>query len=314
MPTEETPYNRNKFVVLCDFWDAYNTFELKQCTSVPEIDGIIRQQILSALHNTVKYFESIELAQLRSYSRRVLTDDCFIITLDGGVIFHKYDFSIEITRACTNVIDTLGPYIRAPRHFSPQLSHQFINLKSILQKSSKKKVFLCDDGIGTAGTITRILNGLNDIGINVDSIVTVTNPNRIETVCGCQVHTLYESSEEYNWLNERDLYWGLPRSGLSTCGDGENAFVGYGGIPYTINKQMVVSRIGLPPEKAEQFRLICISANIAFWKMLEKVHGRRLELRDCSRLHFLSKIYSKSEDVLKILSDSRYIDLMDKMR
>ena len=33
MKTEETPFNRKKFILLCDFWDAYKTFELKQPTS-----------------------------------------------------------------------------------------------------------------------------------------------------------------------------------------------------------------------------------------------------------------------------------------
>ncbi|KPA10340.1 hypothetical protein MHK_009443 [Candidatus Magnetomorum sp. HK-1] len=313
MASEETPHDRNKFVILCDFWDAYNTFELKQSTSVPEIDGVIRPQIFSALSNAVEHFEKIELSQLRSRSRRVFNDNQFIITLDGGVIFNKFDFSIEITRACTKISDARGPYIRMPRHLAPHLSQQLINLKTAFQNSLKNSVVLCDDGIGTAGTITRILNGLSDIGINVNFIVTVTNPNRIKNVCGCPIHTLYVSLEEYNWLNERDLYWGLPRSGLSTCGDGGNAFVGLGGIPYTINEQMVISRIGLSPSKAEQFRLICIGANMAFWKMLEKVHGRRLELRDCSRLHFFSKLYNKNDDVLNILTDSRRIDLLDKM-
>ncbi len=313
MKSEETPYDRSKFVVLCDFWDAYNTFELKQSTSVPEIDGIIRPQIFSALSNAVDNFEPIDLSQLRKQAQRLFTDNQFIITLDGGVIFNKYDFSIEITRACTKIIDARGPYIRMPRHLSPHLSQQLINLKSAFEKTPKGSVVLCDDGVGTAGTITRILEGLHDIGIIVNSIVTVTNPNQIEEVCGCKISTLYDSSEEYNWLNERDLYWGLPRSGLSTCGDGGNAFVGLGGIPYTINDQMVISRIGLSPTKAEQFRLICISANMAFWKMLEKVHGRSLELRDCSRLHFFSKIYKKNYDVLNILADSRRIDLLDKM-
>ncbi len=310
MITEETPFDRSKFVILCDFWDAYNTFELKQTTSVPEIDGVIRPQIFTALSNVVNNFESINLFQLRSKVKKIVTENQYVITLDGGVIFNKYDFSIEITRACTKITDArIGPYIRMPRHLSAHLSQQFINLQTDFQKSSKDSVILCDDGIGTAGTIKRILNGLDDVGIKVDSIVTVTNPNRINEVSGCHVNTLYDSPEEYNWLNERDLYWGLPRSGLSTCGD--TGFVGSGGIPYTINKQMVVSRIGLPPKKAEQFRLICISANVIFWKMLEKLHGRRLEVRDCSRLHFFSKLYGENGDVLQILNDCRRSDILN---
>lgn len=312
MKTEETPHNRAKFVLLCDFWDAYKTFELKQTTSIPEIDGTIRPQIITALKNAVNSFESIELAYLRSEVQRVLSDDAYIITLDGGVIFNRFDFSIEITRACTKIADAnIGPYVRMPRPSAAHLNQQFIDLKADFSKTNKKEVILCDDGIGTGGTVKRILNGLKEVQINVDSIFTITNPNNLSRLDGVSIRAFYTSHEEYNWLNERDMYWGLPRSGLSIGRD--LSFVGLGGIPYTINKKMVISRIGIAPDKAEDFREACIAANMTFWKLLEKFHGRKLEIRDCARLKFFSKIYSEDEEVVRILNDCRTIDILNSV-
>ena len=278
-------------------------------TSVPQIDGAIRPQVIKAFNAAIDNYESVDLTQLRYKVRRLIQNDEYIVTLDGGVIFSQYDFSIEITRACTKIDDAnVGPYIRMPRPLSAQLSQQFINVKANFQNAQKKRVVLCDDGIGTGGTIRRILNGLKDVGINVSNIVTVTNPTNILALEGVPIKTLYQSNVEYNWLNERDLYWGLPRSGLSTSVD--RSFVGLGGIPYTVNKKMVVSRIGIDPAKAEQFRQACITANITFWKLLEKFHGRKLEIRDCSRLGFFSKIYGNNGEVLKILNDCRQRDIL----
>lgn len=309
MIAEVTPYNRRRFILVSDFWEAYNTFELKQTTSIPEIDGTIRPQVKSALKNAVGDFESISPAQLRNKVRYTLPEDAYVITLEGGCVFSRYDYSIEITRACTQVKHAaVGPYIRVPRPLAAHLSQQFLNLKVDFEKSGKNYVVLCDDGIGTSSTIKRILSGLHDVGITVQKVVTITNPNNKSDINGIEVNTLYRSNEEYNWLNERDLYWGLPRSGLSTCFDG--SFVGLGGIPYTINKNMVISRIGIDPEKAEQFRQTCINANMTFWKILEKFHGRRLEIRDCGRLGFFSKMYDETEEVLNILHKCKSQDIL----
>ncbi len=298
---------------MCDFWDAYNTFELKQTTSITEINGTIRPQVVGALKSAVNSFESIDLMQLRSDAQSFLQDEAYIITLDGGIIFNKYDYSIEITRACTKIADAeLGPYIRLPRPLSAQLSQQFINIRSDFEKTRKNQVILSDDGIGTGGTIKRILSGLKNVDIKVNKIVTIANPCNIKEIDGVTTETIYTTYESYNWLNERDLYWGLPRSGLSIS-ENKN-FVGLGGIPYTINKKMVISRIGIDPKQAEQFRLACITANMNFWKMLEKFHGRRLTIKDCGRLNFFSKKYDDSSEVLSILDECRRTDILAKMR
>lgn len=306
---EITPSDRTNFVLLADFWEAYNTFELKQATSIPEINGTIRSTVRAALKNAVGSFESISPKSLRTRIDSSITENAYVVTLDGGCIFNNFDYSIEITRACTSIKHAhVGPYIRMPRPLAAQLSQQFLNLKANFEKSQKKFVVLCDDGIGTGSTIKRILKGMNDVGIMVDEIVAITNPNAIESLEGIPIKTIYSAGQDYNWLNERDLYWGLPRSGLSTCAN--NSFVGTGGIPYTINRDMVVSRIGISSDKAEVFRLACIDANMTFWKILEKFNGRRLEIRDCGRLSFFADKYGEAAEVINILNESKHNDIL----
>ncbi len=309
MATEQTPLDRKRFVLLCDFWDAYKNFELKQTTSVPEIDGAIRPQIHMALSSAVDNLELMDLSQLRTKVRTLIPINKFVVTLDGGVIFNQYDFSLEITRACTSISHAeIGPYVRMPRALSAHLSQQFLNLKAQYEKSSCDGVVVCDDGIGTGGTIKRILTGLRDVGIRVELVVTVTNPNDLDLLEGVPIKSLRTPGEPYNWLNERDLFWGLPRSGLSVSE--KFHFLGLGGFPYTINRDMVISRIGINPNKAEQFRQTCLTANITFWKLLERFHGRKLRLKDCARLSFLEERLGEDAEVINIISKSRTTDIL----
>jgi len=311
MATEQTPSDRGSFILLCDFWDAYKNFELKQTTSVPDIDGAIRPQIFAALAAAVDRLETIDLYQLRQKTRDLIPNDSFVVTLDGGIIFNRYDFGIEVTRACTRIGDAhLGPYIRVPRPLAAHLSQQFINLKAAYERSSKSEVVICDDGLGTGDTIKRILSGLKDIKIDVALILTVTNPNDLDEIYGVPVRSLRSAEEPYNWLNERDLYWGLPRSGLSISSS--RHFMGLGGIPYTVNNQMVTSRIGIAPDCAERFRQACINANVTFWKMLERFCGRPLTLKDCARLGFFTEIFGDSEEVINVLSIARTSNILDR--
>lgn len=308
--SEITPFNRTKFVLLLDFWEAYRNFDLKQATSVPELDGIIRRDMAQALRQAACNVEFLEIDNIRRSANELFDGTEYIITLEGGVVFSNFSFSLDITRACPDMDRaTTGPYLRVPRPLAPQLVQQVGNLKSHLSARSPRKIVLCDDGIGTGQTLKKMLNFLGQLNIKVDRIVTITNPDDIKTLEGIEVNTVFRSSEPYNWLNERDLFWGLPRSGLSIITDG--TFIGLGGIPYTISDGMVTSRIGIHPSRATEFRYACLNANISFWKLLERFHGRDLTIRDCPRLRFLTKVFDQNESILNLINLCRTKDILN---
>jgi hypothetical protein len=114
------------------------------------------------------------------------------------------------------------------------------------------------------------------------------NPRNVPAIGNVDVETLIPTTDTPLWLSERDLYWGLPRSGLSfSLSDEMNPVYG---IPYTISTAMVEERIGIMGDAATWFREQCIRSNIAFWELLEHFHNRELLIKDCQRLLKLQEI------------------------
>lgn len=312
MVSEVTPINESRFILLADFWDAYKNFELKQTTSIPEIDGKIRPEVIAALERAVGHLDVYTPDEIRPLIEPLIDPSSFLITLDGGVLWPSYDFSLEVTRACIGLEGvTTGQYIRMPRVSVGQLNQQCLNARHKYEFSGKSSVTVFDDGIGSGLTMERIIAGLNDADVEVKSIVTVTNPNSIKAISGVSVSSVnLGTSEGYIWLNERDLFWGLPRSGLSIAN--HDGFIGRGGLPYTINNKMVRTRIGIAPAKCEEFRQACLGANIYFWKLLEGFYKRKLILKDCARLAFLADEIPNCEDsdVVGFIGRARSEDLL----
>jgi hypothetical protein len=225
------------------------------------------------------------MEELRGQARRVVHKDEFVVTLDGGIVFPFADVRIEITRAADSIRNSAeGPYMRVARGMAPQLGQQATTLSNAYKASSKTSLVVCDDGIGTGGTLRRIIHLLAQFSITISRFITITNPENRTEIDGVPVTTVYPTSEGFIWLNERDLYWGLPRSGLSIYRP--NQFVAIGGVPYTLSVAMVKNRIGLSDESSPRFRQANLTLNKLFWQHLEKMHGRQLTLKDCSRLQF----------------------------
>jgi len=146
---------------------------------------------------------------------------------------------------------------------------------------------LCDDGIGTGTTIRNINTLLAQVGLVIDRIITVTNPQDLAEIEDIPVTTLYPAVKPFIWLNERDLYWGLPRSGLSI--HRPDQFVAIGGVPYTLSNEIAQNRIGLDPAVTPAFRSTNLTLNKRLWEGLAALHGRSLTLPDCSRLQFFGE-------------------------
>ena len=127
------------------------------------------------------------------------------------------------------------------------------------------------------------------------------NPRSVAAVENIDVETLLPFKESHLWLSERDLYWGLPRSGLSFAPSDEMKTSS--GIPYTFTEEMVHARIGLNGSVAPPFRKTCLMLNKDFWQLLEHYHNRSLFLHDCSRLDFLSALFPYPTRIVRCLED-----------
>lgn len=279
-------YAAGSFVLLGDFWDGYRLLEARHVSA----EVFIRDQIQVAMHKalmeTMPRLTVLSIEELRQQAHNAIEPDEFIVTLDGGILFPAADFRIEVTRAADSVQNSItGQYVRVARGLAPQLVQQTATLRNVFRKSSKRRLTLCDDGIGTGETIKRILSLLEQLDLKIQRIIAITNPRNLLEIDGIPVTTIHPMSEEFIWLNERDLYWGLPRSGLSIFH--ANRFVAVGGVPYTLSDLMVQKRIGLPSDAIPTFRQANLKLNKSFWAYLESLWGRSLTLKDCTRLQFL---------------------------
>jgi hypothetical protein len=160
---------------------------------------------------------------------------------------------------------------------------------------------LCDDGIGTGRSVRSILDIMSDLQLDVTRIYVLVNPACLTNVGGVEVTTLIDTPSDVLWLSERDLYWGLPRSGISLTP--MDICDTTWGVPYTADRELVETRIGLQGQAAVDFRTRCLALNRDFWALLEQHHNRHLFVDECPRLSFFA-------DQLG-LAGIRIVDLLD---
>ena len=272
------------FVLFRDFSAAYDVFPLK----VIDIDGTLRKEIVSPLVDSLAaHVPSLlikDLSDIQRLTKLRTPSNVYVVTLDGGTYFPHYDFSISVTRTALTVGTVAsGPYARVPRDGSPHLTTRGIQLERHYRTHGYgRPIVLCDDGIGTGQSLSRIVSILRSLSITIDRILVLVNPDQLPHIDRIDVASLYDDIHACLWLNERDLFWGLPRSGLSYAPS--DAFLAECGIPYTIDVKMVQERIGLARDIAESFRHDCLQANVKFWERLELHHSRPLTSADCPRL------------------------------
>ena len=94
-----------RFVLLRDFHHAYDLFPLKVIDTDGWIDIHVRSAIESALRDVCDDLITIELDDIRSKVEAAThASGHFIVTLDGGTYFDRFDFSFEITRTAFKIV------------------------------------------------------------------------------------------------------------------------------------------------------------------------------------------------------------------
>lgn len=310
---EETLTQGDSLILVADFWESFRVLEARHLSAHSFISTNVQEPMYDALRDAIPRVEVLEVDDLRGRAEQAIRPEEFVVTLDGRILFPRADARIEITRAAASINGSIaGPYRRVARGMAPQLRQQAMSVRTQYEAHAGRPIVLCDDGIGTGQTISIINGLLRDLGLQVARIITVTNPRKLETVQEIPVTTLHPTARDFIWLNERDLYWGLPRSGLSV--HRPDRFVAIGGVPYTLSVKMAQSRIGLPPNGVEQFRKQNLNLNLRMWAHLEELHGRRLTLKDCSRLQFFGDHLGNSDhSIVQLIEDAESGELLRRL-
>lgn len=299
------------FSLIRDFWPLYDTFSLRAREITLAIENL-RDSFITCLEQTVGKCDVLEIKDIWRETDSITDPNSLIVTLDGGILYRNPDFRIEITRACISIANSIkGPYLRLPRQFAPMLNQQALMLQEVFSRSGKQNIVLCDDGIGTGGTFRRIIQLCRQLELPVVSVVALTNPLGLTDIDGVPVRILDIQRGNGAWLNERDLFWGLPRSGLSISE--QSRFGTVGGVPYTACEEMAVERIGVPLNKARFFIETALKINHTFFLLHEQLYGRSINFPDVPRLAFFLEYNIPTEkpirEFLKQLRESRELRL-----
>lgn len=294
-----------RFLLLKDFFASYSDFEFRGDGISDRIEAEVLRPMRSALSGSASELIERDLEDIHASTRLVAKSNEFIVSMDGGVCFPHADARLDVTRTAFELAHVVrGPYIRRSRHGEPAFAEQGLRLRRRYEaEGHHRPVTLCDDGISTGRSLEHVLGFLSDLELEVRRIIVLANPNQITSVRSVPITTLYPNLDDYEWLNERDLFWGLPRSGVSIAP--RHGTVPTCGVPYTFDPLIAAARIGLGDEAAD-FCNTARELNIRLWEILDEHHGQPLRISDCTRLDFLSDYLPPDLDD-HVLAALRYV-------
>jgi hypothetical protein len=294
------------FDLLQDFWPSASQLEVAGVD--PDrldrklVDSHIRVPLTAELDAVAGSVAAYDFSWLRQKTARMVRDDEFCITLDHGVYFSQADFELDLSRTAPDLRHTGSENLaRLPRDIE-DLPTQLAHLRSDLSTSHKKHVVVADDGISTGTTLKMVISRCQDYDIDVRRAVVCCNNLYLSTVGSVKVQSIIRRSPGRPWLNERDLYWGLPRSGLTLAPRGYS-------IPFSVDVQFVRQRIGVQSH-AQEFRSACLRANIRLWELFEEQAEGPLFCRDCRPLGLIPDLLEQRSPRS---GDLRVIDLLHEL-
>jgi hypothetical protein len=294
------------FDLLQDFWPSLSELEVEGVDPARLdrglVDSHIRVPLTAELEAVAGPVDAYDFEWLRQKTAHAVKGDEFCITLDHGVYFSEADFELDLSRTAPDLRHTGSESLtRLPRDIQ-DLPTQLAHLRSDLSTSHKRHVVVADDGISTGKTLRMVIERCQDYDIDVRRAVVCCNNLHLPTVGPVKVHSIVRQSPGRPWLNERDLYWGLPRSGLTLAPRGY-------GIPFSVDAHFVRQRIGVQ-NHAEEFRVACLRANIRLWELFEEQANRRLYCRDCPPLRLIPNLL---EHRSLRLGEPRVVDLLEEL-
>lgn len=297
------------FDLLRDFWISISALDVRDVDIAAFgerehrlIEDAVRIPMLRALEVAAgKPVALYEVPWLRTAAVNALKADEFCITLDHGVYFNAAQYEFDLTRSATDPRLTGSQnFVRRPRRKDNSVETQLRQIRgAFINDRKKKRIVVADDGIATGQTIELVIAECHGVNLRVDRIVVCCNNTGRDSVSRIPIRSLVPCTRSRPWLNERDLFWGLPRSGLSFAPPALTADV-YG-IPFSFDTRLVQQRIGIE-DGEEQFWRTSLQINRVLWQILEKHAGRELQCEDCAPLRFIPEVLGlRHERIVTVL-------------
>lgn len=289
--------------LLLDFWDSFSGLEIvgAQPAKVDPraIEDSVREPMFEALRAAAGPLAQYELGRLREQASEHKTYGEFWVTLDHKVYFQEADYELDQTRTADD-FTRLGTKSlrRRPRADTDDLQMQVARLAVAFGEGHATTVVVADDGIGSGHTMSRVVEACIARDLPLTRVVVCCNNTDHRDFHGVPVESIVKHNPNRAWLNERDLYWGLPRSGIPL------ASMPGTGIPFSIDPLRVTQRIEVE-DHVDAFRSSCLLANAELWRQLERTAGRVLTCEDSPLLRFVP-------DVLRLRKES-VVELLERL-
>lgn len=256
----------------------------------------------AALRSTV-VLETHELGNIRSLLKPQNATDEFVITLDNGTYFSKFDYDFSMTRAhmkLHTIYDSTS--IRIAREGYGAFWSQVAALRSKFENTEQARVIICDDGIDSGKSLRELIECLKEQGILIREIRTYLNTHGISEIENVPVVSTHTDTN-FIWSHERDLFWGTPGGGVSVANSKNHNVIR--GVPYTISNQLLRHRMGISGD-VTQLRNSILDVNLEFWHLLSDAASRPIRLRDIPRLEWLTTLdrgFNQSTNILEVIGD-----------
>lgn len=294
------------FDLLQDFWVSMEDLDVSgvdvRLIDRELVDKEIRARLTSDLDAVEGPVAPYDYTWLRQKASAAIRPDEYCITLDHQVYFVDADFALDLSRTAPNMHRTGSQHLtRRPRDMT-DLPAQLAALSSRLATSRTSRVVVADDGLSTGQTLSTVISRCKDYGIDVRrAIVCCNNTELTQLKNSVKVSAIIKRNVGRPWLNERDLYWGLPRSGLTLAPLTKRGRA-YS-IPFSVNAKLVQQRICVEDD-VDEFRLSCLRATKSLWSIFEDVAGHPLTCEDCPPLRFIPDIVGdRHRRVIDLLTD-----------
>jgi hypothetical protein len=286
--------------LLLDFWDSFSNLEITGAQPAKidprAIEAHVREPMFEALRAAAGPLAQYDLGRLREQASGLGAHGEFWVTLDHKVYFRSADYELDQTRTADDYT-RLGTRSlrRRPRADTDDLQTQVARLAVAFRESGATMVVVADDGICSGHTMSRVVEACAARELPLTRVVVCCNNTDHRDFHGVPVESIVKHTPNRAWLNERDLYWGLPRSGIPL------ATMPGSGIPFSIDPLRVTQRIEVE-DQVEAFRSSCLRANAELWRQLEHTAGRVLTCEDSPLLRFVPDVLGlRKESVVALL-------------
>lgn len=298
--------NEKTYFLTCDLESTTDKLDLWIDVSKLDLKSIrsntinLLEDCIWAPVNMMTYEDILEFFKINLDSKKD-----FIISLDNEIYVKNADFYYDSTRTYSKE----GDIINNPKNYKItkrdwwDTKEQYKELSEKYGGQSWKKVILCDDGIFSWDTLKNTIENLKEAWIYIDEIVVWLNFSNDDHFKVSENNSIpiksinkVDSEKCYDWIDERDFFYGTPMSWASVL-NGRWVY----GVPYISTPQIAQKKASIPVETSQKFCKAMLEENQELRDRIWDLRWSPIKLRDLTRLINLLWKYNYNDNIVDVI-------------